>query len=168
MTGIATRRRSRAGLAVFAIFALAAMASLTACSPEANAELKTYDGINAMRAAGGLPPLTPDRALVEVARIRSQDMAAKTYFSHTPPDGCNFLCILDARSVPHGWAGENIAWNNWGWTQTAAVAVQMWHDSPPHYENIMNCHYERFGTGVAKAASGKVYYTMIFEGDRDC
>ncbi len=168
MTRIATWRRSKAGFAVLAICAFAALAFLTGCSPEASAELKTYDGINAMRTAGGLPPLTPDRALVEVARIRSQDMAAKGYFSHTPPDGCNFVCIMDTRSVPHSWAGENIAWNNGNWTQTAAVAVQMWHDSAPHYENIMNCHYERFGTGVAKAADGKIYYTMIFEGDRAC
>lgn len=171
MTRFTTWRRSKASFAVLALVAFAALAFLTGCSPEASAEMKTYDGVNAMRAAGGLPPLAPDRALVEVARIRSQDMAAKTYFNHTPPDGCNFLCIMDARGVPHSWAGENIAyiaWNDWSWTQTAAVAVQMWHDSPPHYENIMDCHYERFGTGVAKAADGKIYYTMIFEGDRDC
>ena len=43
-------------------------------------------------------------------------------------------------AVPHAWAGENIAWNTWDWSQTADVAVNMWYNSPPHMENIMDCH----------------------------
>jgi uncharacterized protein YkwD len=164
----ATKHRSRLGL----LAALAAMAAalllLTSCTPEINAELKTYSGINAIRAEGGLPPLTPDAALVQVARARSQDMATNGYFSHNPPDGCNYVCVMDEFGVPHSWAGENIAWNTWDWSQTADVAVNMWHNSPPHMANIMDCHYTRFGTGVAKAPDGRVYYTMIFEGNRAC
>jgi uncharacterized protein YkwD len=146
----------------------AALVVLTGCTPSVNAEMETYTGINAIRVSQGLPPLTPDANLVKVARIRSADMAAKGYFSHFPPDGCNYLCIMDANGVPHSYAGENIAWNTWDWMQTADVAVQMWHNSPPHMENILNCHYQHFGTGVAKAADGKVYYTMIFEGNASC
>lgn len=151
-----------------AAFGLAALALLTGCTPESNAENKTYSGINAIRTGAGLPPLSVDPGLVQVARVRSQDMASKNYFSHEPPDGCNFVCIMDRLGVPHGWAGENIAWNNWDWSQTADMAVKMWHNSPPHMENIMNCHYTSFGTGVAKAADGKIYYTMIFNGNNAC
>jgi uncharacterized protein YkwD len=147
---------------------LGALALLTGCTPEAVAELKTYQGINAIRAQHGLPPLQTDQGLVEVARARSRDMAAKNYFSHNPPDGCNFVCIMDSRRVPHAWAGENIAWNNWDWSQTADKAVIMWKNSPPHLQNILNCRYQRFGTGVAKAADGRIYYTMIFEGNGAC
>ena len=155
-------------LLVVAAFGLAALAFLTGCTPEANAENKTYSGINAIRTQGGLPPLQVDPGLVSVARVRSQDMAAKNYFSHDPPDGCNFVCIMDRLGVPHSWAGENIAWNNWEWSQTADMAVKMWRGSPPHMENIMNCHYTSFGTGVAKAADGKIYYTMVFNGNVAC
>ncbi len=154
--------------AILAVFGLGAVTFLTACSPEVQAEMDTYPGINAIRQERGLPPLTPDRDLVEVARIRSRDMAAKGYFSHNPPDGCNFVCIMDGRGAPHAWAGENIAWNNWPWDETAQHAVSMWENSPPHLENILNCHYTRFGTGVAKSADGRIYYTMIFEGDAQC
>ena len=164
----ATMRRSRLG-PLAAITAMAfALFFVAGCTPEVNAELQTYSGINAIRAQNGLPPLTPDAALVQVARARSQDMATNNYFSHFPPDGCNYVCIMDQDGVTHAWAGENIAWNTWDWSQTAQVAVQMWHNSPPHMENILDCHYTRFGTGVAKAADGKVYYTMIFEGNRPC
>ena len=151
-----------------AVLGIAAIALFSACTSESIAEMTTYSGINAIRTANGLPPLTPDPALLEVARIRSRDMAALSYFSHDPPDGCNYACLLDAKGYDYSWAGENIAWNTYDWGRTAATAVQMWENSPPHMANILNCHYERFATGVAKADDGKVYYTMIFEGAHAC
>lgn len=161
-------RTRRLPAIVAAVLGAGALMLAVACTPESSAELKTYDGINQIRAEHGLPAMTPDPALLTVARIRSRDMAARGYFSHDPPDGCNFFCLLQAQSIPISYAGENIAWNTYDWAKTADVAVQMWRNSPPHMENILNCHYERFATGVAKASDGKVYYTMIFEGARDC
>jgi len=75
---------------------------------------------------------------------------------------------MDNGHVAHAYAAENIAWNTWDWTQTASVAVRMWNNSPGHLANILGCHFERFGTGVARAADGTVYFTMIFEGNRAC
>ena len=161
------RGRNLVLLSTFAL-GLAALAFLTGCSPEVQAELTTYDGINAIRAKHGMPPLTPDKQLVDVARVRSQDMAAKTYFGHNPPDGCNFVCIMDNKSVGHSWGGENIAWNNYPWAETADRAVVMWENSPPHLKNILDCHFTRMGSGVAVASDGKIYYTMIFEGNAPC
>ena len=163
-----TAPRARLGLLAFAAMGLAALALLTGCTPEVNAELETYAGINQIRAQYGLPTLQADAGLVEVARLRSQDMAARGYFGHNPPDGCNYVCIMDSRGVPYSYAGENIAWNTWDWAQTADVAVQMWRNSPPHMQNILGCHYERVGSGVARARDGTIYFTMIFEGNRAC
>jgi len=151
------------------VFACCACAPVVAgCSREQSAELVTYAGINAIRRADGLPALRPDATLVRIARIRSEDMATKRYFSHYPPDGCNFTCLIDAYEGPHQFAGENIAFNSFDWSRTAEVAVQMWHDSPSHLANIVNCHYERVGTGVAQSNDGTIYYTMIFEGAAAC
>lgn len=164
-----SRRASRPlALLSLLVFGIAAIAFLTGCSQEARAEMYTYEGINAIRAKHGLPPLQPDAQLIEIARIRSQDMAQKNYFSHDPPDGCNFVCLMDGRGYGHAWGGENIAWNNWDWANTAKRAVIMWENSPPHLENILNCHYTRMGTGVAVSRDGKIYYTMIFEGNNRC
>ena len=162
------RRRSRLFALGAAVIALASLALLTGCGPEVQAEIDTYAGINAIRAKHGMAPLQPDKQLVDVARIRSRDMAAKNYFSHDPPDGCNFVCIMDNSRAPHAWAGENIAWNNWEWDQSSQRAVMMWENSPPHLKNILNCHYTRMGTGVATTPDGRVYYTMIFEGNQPC
>jgi uncharacterized protein YkwD len=161
-------RANRVPLLLSATLGAVVLVLFAACTPESQAEMVTYNGINEIRAENGLPPLTPDAALLEVARIRSRDMAANHYFSHNPPDGCNYACLLDAHGVPYAWAGENIAWNTYDWSQTGAQAVQLWRNSPPHLQNILNCHFERFATGVAKGSDGKVYYTMIFEGARDC
>jgi len=174
LIAVGVLRRPRAGLMSIVALGFAALVLLTACTPSVNAEMETYTGINAIRASQGLPPLTPDADLVKVARIRSAYMAANSspppniYFTHFPPDGCNYLCIMDNNGVPHAYVGENIAWNGWDWAQTADVAVQMWHNSPSHMLNILDCHYQHFGTGVAKAADGNVYYTMIFEGNASC
>lgn len=162
-----SRMSRQAGFLAAAAGALA-FALFSACTTESAAEVKTYEDINAMRAEAGLPPLTPDPGLLGIARHRSDDMAKEGYFSHEPPDDCNYVCLMDENGVPYAYAGENIAWNDYPWDQTADVAVRMWRNSPPHYANITNCHYERFATGVAKAPNGKIYYTMIFEGNRAC
>ena len=64
---------------------------------------------------------------------------------------------MDSSRVPHAWAGENIAWNNNQWQESGDVAVRMWRNSPPHLENILNCHYERFGTQDLMSYSVNVY-----------
>ena len=163
-----TPRTLRLPALAVAILGIAAIALFSGCTSASIAEMSTYEGINAIRAAHGLPPLTPDPALLGVARARSRDMAALSYFSHDPPDGCNYACLLDTSGYDYSWAGENIAWNTYDWSKTAATAIRMWENSPPHMENILNCHFERFATGVAKADDGKIYYTMIFEGDGKC
>ncbi|MDE3095361.1 MAG: CAP domain-containing protein [Chloroflexota bacterium] len=159
--------RKTAALAALVGACLAVLA-FVACTPQVSAELRATAGVNAIRVEAGLPPLTPDYQLVAIARARSADMAAKGYFGHNPPDGCNYVCLMDRNGVRYAYAAENIAWNDWPWDQTADVAVRMWHNSPPHLANILNCHFTRFGTGVARAADGKIYYTMVFEGDRAC
>src|SRR5690242_8655357 len=104
----------------------AAITVTIACTRQESAEIATYGGINRIREAHGLPALVPDATLVRIARIRSQDMAAKDYFSHDPPDGCNYACLIDEFEGAHQFAGENIAWNNYSWADSAQVAVQMW------------------------------------------
>jgi uncharacterized protein YkwD len=162
-------RASRFRIAATVVGGIAALTLFSGCTAEAQAEAATYVGINAIRAQHGLPALTPDPTLLNVARARSRDMAARGYFSHSPPDGCNYTCLLHQQGVLNSWVAENIAWNeNYTWPDSAQNAVDLWRNSPPHMANITNCHFERFATGVARAADGRIYYTMIFEGSRAC
>ncbi len=168
-TTLLRRPKSVAAIAM-AAFALLALVFLTGCTAEVDAEMQTYAGINAIRTRAGLPPLQPSAELVYAARERSNDMGRTGHFAHDRIGGCanEFVCVLDRMRVPYAYAGENIAWNNYKWDESAARAITAWKNSPPHLENIMNCHYTKFGTGVAKSPDGKVWYTMIFEGNAPC
>ena len=139
-----------------------------ACSRETSAELDVTARINLVRENAGLRPLTPDASLVDIARRRSEDMAANGYFSHRPPDGCDYVCMMSRIGVPYSYAGETIAWNTYDWPRTAGAAVALWENSAPHLEKMLDCHYVRFGTGVAQAPDGRIYFTTIFEGNAAC
>jgi uncharacterized protein YkwD len=130
----------------------------------ATLEAAVVAGINAQRAAAGLPPLQLDPDLVMVARERSSDMAQKGYFSHVSPTGETFRSLMQSQGVPCSWCGENIAYNNFGDDQTVAVVLSAWMASPGHRDNILRSSFDRVGVGVALGGSGAKYYTAVFAG----
>jgi uncharacterized protein YkwD len=128
-------------------------------------EQALFNATNARRASAGLPPLRANNSLVGVARIRSQDMATNNYFAHTSPvTGDTAFSLMAKHGVPYGWAGENLAMNNYPGAEAAGVADQALWDSPPHRENILNTHYTEMGIGLRVSASGMYYFTVIFTG----
>jgi uncharacterized protein YkwD len=126
--------------------------------------LDLFNAINDARAQNGVFPLAADGCDAYIAQIRSNDMATRNYFAHQSPDGSTAFSLLDAYGVPNGWAGENLARNNYPLDQTVAVAIRDLMASPPHRENILNVHYTSLGVAVAEDGTGILYYTMIFTG----
>ena len=120
--------------------------------------------LNAERAAAGLPALAVDGNLVSIGRIRSGDMAARGYFSHTSPDGQSAFTLLDQWGILYSWAGENLARNNYPLEETVAVSIRDLMASPPHRENMLNPNYTRVGVGYAEDGSGVRYFTIVFVG----
>jgi uncharacterized protein YkwD len=153
-------------LAVAAAGAFLGAFLLTAvgCTPQQAMEMNLALGINQMRADNGLPPLTVDPSLSQVARYRAEDMATKGYFSHQPPDGCDYRCLFSKNGVSSAWTGEVIAWNNYPQTETVQTTIRMWRDSPGHFGVITNPCFTRMGTGAAIAADGRIYHVAVFEG----
>ena len=69
-------------------------------------------------------------------------MADHDYFSHTSPvTGDTAFSLLDHYGVGYGWAGENLAKNNYPLDQCEGIADDALWNSPPHRENILNTHY---------------------------
>jgi uncharacterized protein YkwD len=130
----------------------------------ATLEAAVVAGINAQRAAAGLPPLLLEPDLVMVARERSSDMAQRSYFSHVSPTGETFSSLMQSRGVACSWCGENIAYNNFGDDQTVAVVLSAWMASPGHRDSILRSSFNRVGVGVALGGSGVKYYTAVFAG----
>lgn len=129
-------------------------------------EQALFNDTNSRRVANGLAPLAANQSLVGIARVRSQEMARLDYFSHDSPiygSGAAFT-LMDRYGVPYGWAGENLAKNNYPLDQCEGVAADALWNSPPHRENILGAHYTQMGVGFAEDASGMVYFTIVFDG----
>jgi uncharacterized protein YkwD len=119
--------------------------------------------VNGQRAAAGLGAVQLSSALTDLARSRSNDMATRNYFSHTTPEGTNFLGMLGTRSIPYKFAGEILARNNYPDAQAAQTALTSYLNSAPHKAIIMDGRYTLVGVGYAKSASDSMhYFTVIF------
>ncbi len=127
-------------------------------------EADIFSQQNAQRVAAGLAPLQIDSALVAVARERSNDMVQKDYFAHVSPSGETAFILLDRYGIPYGWAGENLARNNYPDNESVAVSMRDWMASEGHRENILNVHFTNVGIGSAVDASGMKYFTVVFTG----
>ena len=122
-------------------------------------------GTNARRVSNGLAPLAENGYLNGIARIRSQDMADHNYFAHVSPiTGDDAFGLMDKHGVPYGWAGENLAKNNYPESECVDVAEQALWESPPHRENILNPHYTDVGIALVVDATGMKYFTIVFTG----
>jgi len=130
----------------------------------ATLEAGVFAGINAQRAAAGLPSLQLGPDLVMVAGERSTDMAQRGYLSHVSPTGETFSSLMRSQGVACSWCGENIAYNNYTADRTVAVVLTSWMASPGHRDNILNPNFSRVGVGVALGGSGVKYYTAVFAG----
>jgi uncharacterized protein YkwD len=134
-------------------------------SPMDAFEQALFDATNARRVANGLAPLRANGSLVGIARLRSQDMATNDYFAHTSPvTGKNAFDLMGAYGIGYGWAGENLAMNNYPADECVPVADQALWDSPPHRENMLHPRYTEMGIGHVERADGMHYFTIIFTG----
>ncbi|AFL99139.1 uncharacterized protein with SCP/PR1 domains [Desulfitobacterium dehalogenans ATCC 51507] len=114
------------------------------------------NGINKERADAGLAPMKVDLLLVDVARLKAQDMKTNGYFSHTSPTYGSPFDMLRNAGIQYRSAGENIARNM---SVDAAMAAFM--SSDGHRKNILNPAYTHVGVGVVSSSSGN-YYVQIF------
>ena len=125
-------------------------------------EQRAFELINAQRRARGESPLVWDAELTRMARLHSENMAARNFFAHTDPQGQNVAMRASTQGVT-GWRAiaENIAYNS-GYDDPAAFAVERWTVSVKHRENMLRGSFTHSGIGVARAADGRVFFTQVF------
>jgi len=105
--------------------------------------------LNDLRASKGLPRLSVDPRLTDVARVWSGQMAAINVMSHNP---------LLASQAPSDWLrlGENVGYG---------PSVSSLHDalvaSPPHYANMVDAKFNAIGVGVV-ASGSTIWVTQVF------
>ena len=120
-------------------------------------EKRVVELVNEIRVENGLSPLTLNSKLSNVARLKSQDMKDKNYFSHTSPTYGSPFDMMKQFGISYRSAGENIAM---GYATPEAV-VNGWMNSPGHRANILNSSFKQIGVGYV---AGGNYWTQMFIG----
>jgi len=138
-------------------------ASTPAAAIEPNdIEKRAFEQTNVVRVQNGLPPLAWDGDVCRMARIHSESMSRRQYFSHVTPEG---LRLRDrAREVGilrYVVLGENIAYNQ-GYEDPGAFAVERWMASEKHRANILSTEFRAMAIGAFVAPDGSVYLTQTF------
>lgn len=124
-----------------------------------SAESRILQLVNAERAKNGVKPLSSNADCTKLARMKSQDMVNKNYFSHQSPTYGSPFDMLKANNVSYMYAGENIAMN-----QSADAAFKAWMNSEGHRKNILNPNFTDLGVGIASKGNGSYIYTQLFIG----
>jgi hypothetical protein len=120
---------------------------------QGSAESTLWQLMNGSRTNNGRAPLQQHGTLVSLARWRSSDMLAKSYFSHTIAGcGCLVYAYYDSNGLNYDWAGENIGWNSGLDDSYSPVRVhEAFMESPGHRANVLDPSFTHGGVGAAAA-----------------
>lgn len=99
--------------------------------------------INQERRNNNIPELAMDGKLLEVARLKANDMVTNNYFAHNSPTYGSPFDMMKKYGITYRAAGENIAGN-----PSLKNAVASWMNSPSHKDNILSNNYNYAGIGV--------------------
>lgn len=155
---------------VLRLFAFFSLLSASLLAPPAAAQTPTLDSeqwaflslINDFRAQNGAGPLQVSIALQNASQWMSDDMASKSYFSHTDSLGRDPGARMAQFGYPYFPWGENIAAGNSG----AQNTFNQWANSPGHRANMLNAGFRVIGIGRAynPSAPYRWYWTTNFGG----
>ena len=123
-----------------------------------NVENEVLALVNQERQRAGLQPLQMDWELARVARIKSQDMAQKNYFSHTSPTYGSPFDMMKSHGINFKAAGENIASGQ----RNANEVMAAWMKSQGHRENILKPEFTHLGVGYYRGGSYGHMWTQMF------
>lgn len=163
------RLSSRIALVLVTIFALASMAIPAAAAPDAAGDdlnalaHRAVDLANQERAKAGLNPLKWNDQLAASGRAYAQEMASKTFFSHTGSDGSTPTDRAGRVGyAAYGWGGLYVGENLGRGYNTAESVHQAWMASEGHRQNLLLPKYREIGIGIAVAPDGTKYWAQEF------
>ena len=113
--------------------------------------------ISGYRSSNGLPPVTIDPELMQLASEQAQAMADNGKPDHDT--GQPFQDRIRKSGFDAGVAVENVA----AGYHTLAEAISGWRDSPPHRANMLNASVTRMGIAAVYAPQSKykVFWALI-------
>lgn len=135
-------------LLIVALFFAASLQQRTLRSPSIAAVVAAIlaELANADREEHGLEKLAINPSLVAVAQAKANDMATKSYFAHTSPEGIDPWYWFKKEGYAYAYAGENLAVH----FSDSGDVERAWMDSPTHRDNIMANRYTEIGIATAQ------------------
>lgn len=136
--------------------------TVTASPEEAAMERQMFERLNSDRAARGLPALSYDERLADIARYHAKDMRDAGFFGHDSPTTGSPQDRVDKAGLLVLESRENVAQ-----APDVTVAQDQLLASPGHYANIVATSVTHVGIGVVKdkPVPGQVqgyYFTQLF------
>lgn len=116
-------------------------------------------GANQSRQTSSIGELQVNPLLEKAAQLKAQDMAQKSYFAHTSPEGVTPWYWLGQVGYRYAAAGENLAVN---FLDSSDVHTA-WMASPGHRANILNGTYTQIGIGTATGMYKGYQTTFVVE-----
>ncbi len=117
--------------------------------------------VNEERAKVGVSPVVLNLMLTSAANVRAEEISES--FSHTRPDGTAFSTVFKELGINYYCCGENIA----AGISNAEDVVEMWVNSPAHYENIIDVNFTQLGVGYYYDSKSvfKHHWVQLFKCD---
>jgi uncharacterized protein YkwD len=125
----------------------------------ASAEQNAIEQVNYQRSLYGLPPLAQDSTLMQLARGRADDMAARGYFGHFDPVTRVELGRSSILNAGYANGSENIYRSGGELMGVPVQAVGWFMTDDIHREAILNTFYTAVGAGIA--ADGPYWNIVI-------
>ena len=126
----------------------------------AEIEAAIFQATNLARTNQGVPTLTLEESISQVAREHSQNMRDQGFFGHVNQDGQGLKQRLNAAGIGYTAASENLVTVT-NAPDPADVAFDLLVGSDDHAENILDPKFKQIGVGAAQ--SGDTYWvTQIF------
>jgi len=113
--------------------------------------------INAFRAKHGVKPLALDARLSRAAHLQSADQAGRGRITHYGRDGSRPKDRAARAGYPARIAAENVASGQ----KSFADAMYYWERSTGHRRNLLRANVTAAGVGMAKAETGRAYWTLL-------
>jgi uncharacterized protein YkwD len=129
-------------------------------------EQKIMAATNAFRRENGLPALTRDVRLIQIAQAHAANMARQDKFGDTDRNGH----VLDGKGVEYriktggyqfGRIAENVGYQL-NRTDNVASMMQGWKASTGHRRNMLLSDVDEIGAGAAQGKSGRWYFVQLF------
>ena len=124
-------------------------------------EADLFREVNRFRQQQRLIPLERRAALDAVARAHCADMIERGFFSHTNPQGLDWV----GRMRRAGLEGFSLAGENVGQTNRSDPNGEIlvgWKTSPDHRRNLVARPYNATGVGIVRAPDGRLFYTQLY------